>query len=179
MSVETTEKTLDDLRRELQETQAAGQRLVEEQNRLELTRSEALDADDLAILQDALSGKPLRKNSPLRKVMDRLDKIPHQLYAVRRRVVMLQIEIGELELEELSAEHKQASRDGYAAIERFEEAREERDYTQSVAHGYAEDVRSKTRSIHALREQLAEHEANKPSSDLFEERLRQHGVWRW
>jgi hypothetical protein len=176
---QTQEQRIEELRQEKQQLREAEEKLRDEQARLEQEREAVLDSDDSAVLEAALSGKPLPKSSSIRKAMDRLDELPHQLYAIRRRYLQVSIELAELEQEALVAEREETSKEAYAAAEAFEQACEERDHTQAVAVAVAEDLREKIRSVGNLRDQLAAHESSKPSGDLFEERLRSHKVWRW
>jgi len=176
---ELTEQKIEELRQERAKLLEAEEKLKEEQARLEKEREAALDSDDGSVLEAALANRPLKKNSALRKAMDRLEELPHQLYSVKRRYLQASIELSGLELEELHHERTETSKTAYAAAEAFEKAREERDWTQSIAAGVAEDVKTKVRSIGSLRDQLASHEQNKPSSDAFVQQMNRHKVWRW
>ena len=176
---ELTEQKTEELRQERGKLLEAEQKLRDEQTRLEKEREAALDSDDGSVLEAALAGKPLKKNSALRKAMDRLEELPHQLYSVKRRYLQASIELFEFELADLEEERVSLGQAAHAAHDRLLEAQEEAAHTQAIAAGASADRDEKIRSIGSLRDQLASHEQSKPSNDLFLERLRSHKVWRW
>ena len=178
-AAEEREQKLQELRKQLTEVQQAEQRLIEEQAELEEKQKSALDSDDPALIEAALSGKSLSKGSSYRKAMDRLAELPGMIYAPRRRVLQLKIEISGHELGELEEERVQLGRAAHEAHERLLEAQQERDYAQSIAAGAASDRDEKRRSIARLEQQLAAHEQNKPSADRFDQELAKRRVWRW
>ena len=176
---QSLEEKIEELRRELAEVERAEQEKLEEQERLETERSVAVDSDDNELIQTLLSGKSLPKHSSLRAAMSRLDELPHELYILRRRILQLKIRIAEIEQVGLEEERRRCNRAYQEAEDKFQQAREEKDFAESYASAAAEDVRTRKLSRHNLEQQLAAHEQGKPSNDLFEERLARHRVWRW
>ncbi len=171
-------RTIEQVRKELQEARAAEQKLQKEQQELKEERSATLGSDDPELLSAALSGKPLKKSSAFRQQLDRESELPGLIHVLRRKVLDLQIEIAELELEEQEQERQERSQHAYQMQEKFLQVEHERNMAQSLATGAAEDVKDTRRRITNFRSQLVQLDSAAPSADHLERLLAERKVWR-
>ncbi len=100
------QRSVEEIGHERDTTREALDNLLREQQELEEQRRTLLD--DESLTEAAMSGKPLGARSSMRKVLDRLAGLPSLQYVLQKKLLSLQIEFGERQLEEKEAERREA-----------------------------------------------------------------------
>lgn len=160
--MKTVERTVEEIQGERDATQAAIEKLIQEQRDLEAKRVALLDDEDGELETAAMSGKPLGTRSEMRKVLDRLAELPALQHVLRKKSVRLQLELAEIEVEAKAGELERANRGAAAAFEKRRQAEDESAMAGSVAHGARWEHEDARRGLRGLRERLYELEQNRP-----------------
>jgi hypothetical protein len=159
MKSETKQRSVEEIERERDETQEELDNLLREQGQLEERRHTALD--DGSRTEGAMSGKPLGARSEMRKVLDRLAELLSLQYVLRKKLLCLQIELAERQLEEKKKERVEALAQVEEALAAKWEAEQKFNEAGNISYGVHNERDDLRRVLNGLRQQLATLERNK------------------
>jgi hypothetical protein len=106
---ETKERTITEIREDLERAEDAQAALEAEIRRLPEAMREAARSEEETLVDSALSGKGIRRSSKLPTLMKRRDELPGLKWAADLRVKRLQVELWSAEMEEADKENREAS----------------------------------------------------------------------